>query len=289
MKRKLFYATLAFIILLSNTLLAEGTKKDSLKKWSVKGATGLGFSQVALSNWSAGGDNSYSLNSIFNLNANRTSQTSIWQNNINLGYGIQRVSGNGGTKKINDQIILNSQYGYKAAGRWYYSARANLQTQFANGYDYSVTPKKFTSQFFAPAYLVTSIGMEYVSKDSTLSIIISPVSGKFTFVHDTYLSSIGAFGVTPGHKSLSEFGALIAIKYKKENLVKNVNVESTLQLFSNYNNHPENIDVNWQLLAIFKVNKYLSTTLSTNLIYYDKVLSKIQFKEILSIGLAYSF
>lgn len=267
---------------------SQDSKPDSTtSKWKITGNTSLGFSQVALSNWSAGGDNSYSLNSLLNLNAERTGDKSVWQNSLNLGYGIQRLSG-GETKKINDQIILNSQWGYRASGSWYYSSRMNLQTQFANGYDYSKTPKRFTSRFFSPAFMVVSLGMEYITNDKSFSLMISPISGKYTFVYDTTLSRLGAFGVSPGDKYKTEAGALLAAKYKKDNLIKNVNVETTLQLFSNYKDRPENLDINWQLNLFFKVNKYLATTLTTNLLYNDRVLNKIQFKEILSIGFAYS-
>ncbi|WP_047448721.1 DUF3078 domain-containing protein [Alistipes sp. ZOR0009] len=286
--QRLTLLTVALMALCAYTS-AQEAPKDSIKYgWAVKGEGSIGFSQVALSNWTAGGENTYSLNSIFNINAVRTWSKSIWQNGVNLGYGIQHLESKG-TKKVNDQISLNSQFGYKASGHWYYSARANLQTQFANGYDYGVDPKKFTSQFFAPAFLITSLGMEFINKSQTLSILISPISAKYTFVRNDYLSSIGAFGVTPGEHSKSEVGAVVAAKYKKENIIKNVNIETSLQLFSSYNDKPQNIDVNWQMILFMKVNKYLATTLTTNLIYDDNVISKIQFKEILSVGLAYSF
>lgn len=279
----------AAIFTFSITAKATDTPKDSLKTgWAIKGESSIGFSQVALSNWTAGGENSYSLNSILNLNAVRTWSMAIWQNGLNLGYGIQQLESKG-AKKLNDQIIFNSQFGFKASGNWYYSARVNLQTQFANGYDYSANPKKFTSQFFAPAFLITSVGMEFINKSKTLSVLISPVSGKHTFVRNEYLSNIGAFGVTPGNHSKSEVGAVVAAKFKKENILKNVNLETSLQLFSSYNYNPQNIDVNWQMNLFMKVNKYLGTTLTINLIYDDNVIGKIQFKEIISVGLAYSF
>ena len=281
-------ATLVFA-LLALPLFANETKKDSVTYgWKVTGEGSVGFSQIALSNWTSGGENSYSLNGLLNLGANLITKKSVWQNSLNLGYGFQNLK-ESGTKKINDQLILNSQYGYKASGNWYYSARANLQTQFASGYDYSKTPRAYTSAWFAPAYLLTSLGMEYINKSKTLSVIISPATCKFTFVSSPYLSSIGAFGVTPGSHSYSEFGGSVAAKFKKENILTNVNLETSLGLFSNYKEEPKNIDVNWQVLVFMKINKFLGTTLSTQLIFDDNVSGQVQFKEILNVGLSYSF
>jgi hypothetical protein len=62
------------------------------------------------------------------------------------------------------------------------------------------------------------------------------------------------------------------------------------------------VDINWTTLTTFKVNKFISATLATQLIYDDdiKVLRNagdqkgtvgpdIQFKQVLGIGLNYKF
>ncbi len=38
-----------------------------------------------------------------------------------------------------------------------------------------------------------------------------------------------------------------------------------------------------------KVNKYISATISTSLLYDDDIVSKVQFKEVLGVGFAYNF
>lgn len=59
------------------------------------------------------------------------------------------------------------------------------------------------------------------------------------------------------------------------------------------------IDVNWDVLISMKINKFLSATLNTTLKYDNDVKTfedngekrgaKVQFKEILGIGVAYNF
>jgi hypothetical protein len=57
--------------------------------------------------------------------------------------------------------------------------------------------------------------------------------------------------------------------------------------------------VNWENTLFLKVNKYLSTTIGTMLIYDDNISAtdnngqsigpRVQFKEVLSVGFAYKF
>jgi hypothetical protein len=82
--------------------------------------------------------------------------------------------------------------------------------------------------------------------------------------------------VTPGNKTLSEFGAYLRAIYTKNDfkneLLKNVSFTSKIDLFSNYIKNPQNIVVNWETLIALKVNKYISANFNTQLIYDDKIL-----------------
>jgi hypothetical protein len=137
------------------------------------------------------------------------------------------------------------------------------------------------------------------------------VTEKFTFVTDQTLSEAGAFGVTPGKKTLSEFGGYMRAVYTKNDfkseLLKNISFISKIDLFSNYLKNPQNIAVNWEMLIALKVNKFISATFNTLLVYDDKIKipydkngngtiesgeaigSLVQFKEILGVGLSYNF
>ena len=136
---------------------------------------------------------------------------------------------------------------------------------------------------------------------SYLSVFLSPITSKTTIVTDTKLSNTGAFGVEPGEKVRSEFGGYVRADFTKE-IMKNVKLNSTLALFSNYIEEPENVDVNWEMLVLMKVNKFITVSLNTKLIYdHDIDIVKdtngdgnndvngprTQFKEILSVGFSY--
>ena len=150
-----------------------------------------------------------------------------------------------------------------------------FRTQFAPGY---ATPgdRLYLSRALAPAYLILAIGLDYKPNDN-LSLFLSPLSGKVTIVTDDSLSAAGAFGVNsraengdfrPGSKEKVrfEFGATFKAKYKKD-IMKNVGLESNLELFSNYIDRPQNIDVRWTNALVAKVNKYISVNFFTDMIY----------------------
>lgn len=205
-----------------------------------------------------------------------------------------------GYKKTDDKVDFLSKYGRKAFKDFYYSALVNFKTQFTPGYN---TNNVKISNLLAPAYTLAAIGMNY-KPNSYFNVFLAPVTGKLTIVNDTALSNIGAFGVTPGEKTRSEFGGYARLIYSrndfKTELLKNVAFTTKLDLFSNFLNKPQNVDVSWETLIAMKVNKYLSVNLNTHLLFdADTKLdtnndgtpdkAKLQFKEILGLGFSYKF
>ena len=132
---------------------------------------------------------------------------------------------------------------------------------------------------------------------------------KMTIVNDQTLADAGAFGVEAaeyddfgiqtkkGLTTRSEYGGYLRALFKRD-IMKNVNLQSKLELFSNYTEEPTHIDVNWEVLIAMKVNKFISATISTQLLYdHDidildsegKVGPRTQFKEVLGVGVSYKF
>ena len=179
------------------------------------------------------------------------------------------------------------------------------------GYNYPDLTNKI-SDLFAPAYLLAALGMDY-KPNANFTAFVAPLTGKFTFVTDDALSAAGAFGVVPGEKSKSEMGGYIRASYTKndfsQEFLKNVAFSTKIDLFSNYAHNPQNIDVSWETLIAMKINKYISVSLNTHLLYDDDVKiavdrnndemidaselanpgSRTQFKEIFGVGFSYNF
>ena len=103
-----------------------------------------------------------------------------------------------------------------------------------------------------------------------LSIFVSPITFKWILVTDDTLSAKGAYGVTPGKKVKSEIGAFASITYIKD-LSKTISYNGRLDLFSNYQHNPQNVDVMMNNMFVAKISKLLTASLSLNLIYDDDV------------------
>jgi hypothetical protein len=174
------------------------------------------------------------------------------------------------------------------------------------GYDYPNDSVKI-SNLFAPAYLLGAIGLDF-KPNAYFSAFIAPLTAKITFVTDPTLSAAGAFGVDPGKKTRIEVGGYVRVIYSKNDFknefLKNVSFTTKIDLFSNYFDNPQNIDVSWETQVALNVNKFISVNLNTHLLYDDNIKipidrnndgvmdppgSRVQFKEIFGVGLAYKF
>jgi len=275
-------------------------RADTVPPWNISGSGNLNFAQAAFSNWAAGGDNSIGLDAFVNLKATYSKNKHAWTNTLDVGYGFQ-VLGVGKEeqfRKTNDKLEFTTAYGYQIHPnkKWFLTALVNFRTQFAYGYNY---PDDSTaiSKFMAPGYLLLGVGITYAPVKG-FYMYLSPGSGRFTFVYDDTLSSHGAFGVDPGENMKFEFGPYFRADLNRD-LAKNINLASTLELFTDYIEKFGNIDVNWSLLLTLKVNKWLAASISTQLIYDDDTdiqtspggISgpKTQFKEMIGVGLSYKF
>jgi hypothetical protein len=293
---KLLVSILITMFITVPVISAQENKDTSY--WKLGGLGSLNISQVSLTNWAAGGESSYSGNILINGLANYNKGKSSWENLLIFGYGLMK-QGDVGLKKTDDRIDFSSKYGRLAFKNWFYTAMLSFNTQFTEGYAYP-NDSIYISKFMAPGYINLSIGMDYKPSEH-FNVYISPVSGKVTYVLDDGLAALGAFGVDPDKNVRYEFGGLIKSMYTHD-IMKNVNFLTRLELFTNYLNNPQNIDVNWEVLINMKINKYLSANLNTLLIFDDDIKfddpetptitekqTRVQFKEVFGIGLTASF
>jgi hypothetical protein len=165
--------------------------------------------------------------------------------------------------------------------------------------------------------MVFAIGMDY-KPNKNFSLFVSPITLRTTIVADQKLADKGAYGVDSAHTAAdgvtilshgkmlrNEMGAYLNAKYMKE-IMTNVTFITKLDLFSNYEENPQNVDVNWEVLISLKVNKFITTSISTQLIYDDNTPIGIykgtgsnrtlagtgprtQFKQAFGVGFAWKF
>lgn len=216
-----------------------------------------------------------------------------------------------------------------------YSAKFTFLSQFANGYNYP-TPaveedkepsgkdwrnaRVLKSSIFSPGTVNLGLGIDWVPS-KWLTVNMAPITGGFTIVGSEKLRKNYGMGrkkkyedteVYPDAKddkniyyttgnyykpARFEFGAQLTADAK---LKINDNFEGSthLLLFSNYLKNPKNIRVNWDTRMMWKLNKFFSLNITTNLIYDDTVLvtdkdgnvgRRVQFAQALQFGFTYTF
>jgi hypothetical protein len=300
---------------LTSAQVTEAEKKlrsvnaDTVMGWKTGGVFAVNLAQTSLTNWAAGGQNSFAVNGILSVFGNLKQGKSSWDNSLDLGYGLLKQGKDADLLKTDDKFDFTSKYGREAFKNFNYAIFLNFRTQMSPGYKYPDTDNKI-SDLFAPAYLLLAIGLDY-KPSQYFSAFIAPFTAKFTFVTDQILSDAGAFGVTPGQKSRGEIGGYLRVIYSKgdfkDEFLKNVSFTTKVDLFSNYRDNPQNVDISWETLLALKVNKFISVNFNTVLLYDDNIKVPVdrngngifesteapgprtQFKEILGVGFSYKF
>ena len=188
--------------------------------------------------------------------------------------------------------------------------------------------RKVKSGFLAPAYTNLALGID-LKPWKWLSLNFAPLTGGVVIVRDEGLRKNFGMELKEPYKdaskmspeTLEKFDAdmasgdldLIGKYYRgarfefgaqmKADIAVNVNdnfkYTSQLVLFSNYLDKPQNMRVNWDNRFDWKLAKYFSLTLTTNMIYDDKVLifsdtdgltkQRVQFKESLLFGFIWTW
>ena len=277
--------------------------EESKDGWKKSGKITLLINQSAFSNWQAGGDNNFAGNLNLNYDLNYLSGDWSLDNKILASYGLTN-SKDDGIRKTDDRLELNSILGKKLKESWSASFFMNFKTQFTDGYDYeddfidqnpTLSNEDFpTSGFFKPAYWSFGPGLLW-KKNDNLYFNISPFTAKFTFItseiytynEDTQLydssNDIVTFGVDPGDSFLVEFG-FNARAYYKFDIMNNISIENILNLFSNYIDKPQNIDLDYTLNLVMKINDVFTTNLTFQTIYDDNAFNGFQIREVFGLG-----
>ena len=105
--KKILLITTAFLFL---TKISAQDSNDADTLWKYSGVTSLNISQLSISNWAAGGENSLSGNALLQLSADYDDGTINWDNDLIMGFGLIR-QGSDPTRKSDDKLDISSKFG----------------------------------------------------------------------------------------------------------------------------------------------------------------------------------
>lgn len=298
------YLLLVIILGITAVSQAQNSTKDETKitdtitgRWKNKGNLSFLFNQSNFNNWIAGGENNMSGNLGINYDFNYKKSDITWDNKVIASYGLLQTKNADFEKKTDDRFEFNSLLGKKAFGEWYYSLFLNFRTQFTKGYVYGKDAngaeiRTENTNLFSPGYLTFGPGI-FWKKSDHLKINFAPLTSKFTFVDKNKTSGLGYvdgsyFGVDANKSMRYELGFYTSVYYKL-NIMTNVSAENTLNLYSNYLDKPMNVDIDYSLAIVMRINRYLSTNVSIQTIYDDNAFQGFQTREVFGLGLNYGF
>jgi len=268
----------------------------------------LTINQTYLTNWTKGGESSYS--SMIDLQGeatyNNKEAKTQWINTVRINFGTLGTKENG-LRKNNDLFEINSKYNGNAWGKIGMSASFYMKNQLAKGYNYP-NDSVVVSKFLNPGSITLGLGFEYKPFKNTI-INLAPLSYKNTFVLDTATIDQTKHGIDADKRSKQELGAQLVFN-NKVTPYKDLTIENRLRLFSSYLNKPQNVDTDWELIVDQKIAWFFTIRLNLHLIYDDDVhftvldsegvpvllpdgsekkVAKTQFKEFIGLSLQFKF
>ncbi|MCQ2162255.1 MAG: DUF3078 domain-containing protein [Bacteroidales bacterium] len=310
--------------------------------WTKSAQTDLKFNQQRLSNWAAGGVNNVTLNAYIRGTANYAKGKAYWNNNLQCDYGFIYQQDKPFIQKNVDRLYIESKYGYRKNEKFGLSSKFDLLSQFSNTYNY-VYPagvedptakdwknaRSIRSGLLSPAYAHLGVGVDWVPNPKNRWIVVNfqPLTGGFTIVSNEELrrayglrrqkqyADEGAYpysetkedGTVVNHGeyyrlSKFELGAQLQVDLNVR-VNNNFTYSSTLIMFSDYLDNPQNMRVNFTNRVNWLLAKHLTMSFTSFLIYDDHVMIKsekdlekypdgrqrIQLQELLGLGFTYTF
>lgn len=300
------------------TITADDKKRmeeDTTNGWKFGGMGGVTFNQAGFVNWAAGGVNAISLNFNARFYADLKKNKHLLQNWFAAEYGLQFSKQT--FPKVNknaDRWEIFSKYGYKISKKVYVGGYVDMRSQFSNTFKYATdSSRTLTSTFASPFVFEGALGIDYVP-NNYFSLFFSPLATKLTYVKNDFIAQSEAYGNSWPNKLKSEFGAALIASYKQDFWKQNIAINSVFRAYKNYlfaaidpidislpkeskSSYRKNIDIDWQTTVGFKVNKYITASVFTHLIWdHDIVIPnkegldpkpRLQFRDIIGIGLMY--
>lgn len=293
----------------------EKAKKDSIETgWKSKGLLQVLFNQSAFNDeWQGGGTSNVAGSFNINHDLNYKNKKVNWDTKLIANLGLTIAKDQDFVRKTSDRFEINSIFGSKIPEtKWYYSGIINFRTQLIAGFEFFnrevldeqgeiieiVQDRRKITDGFSPAYLQGGPGILWKESDD-FKINVAPATARFIFVSRRFTrvdqndpealeNYVPFFGVEANRTTRFELGASLSAYYKEE-LLENIVFENTLNLYSDYLENTKNVDLDYTLNVSMTVNKYITTNLAFQLIYDENAISGLQVREVLGLGLKYSF
>ena len=284
---------LVFLLFIPLSFYSQENIVDTTKVvgWMKSGKSSFLINQTAFSNWISGGENSNAGILSLDYDINYYKNEWSWDTKIIGSFGVNKNSDSKFLIKIDDRIEINSVIAKEFINEFSFSGFLNFKTQFARGFQYSTNEqgdeiRNEKTRFFSPAYTQLGAGI-YWKESNTLWVNFAPITARLILVNKKFTNDLvdgeDYFGVPDGQNSRFELGASVSAFYEFE-LVKNISLEQSINLYSDYLHKANNVDLDYILTLNLKINDYLTTTLIVEALYDNNAIRRIQLREVFGLG-----
>ncbi len=275
-------------ILLSLALFCANayTQTDTVKVlpygWTQGMVAALNISQIAFTNWSAGGDNALAWALSLDGKSVNDQEKTTWTNNYKFAFGQARL-GDGNLRKTDDKIDLESILSYKMTQSVNPYAAVTFKSQFAKGFKYPNNVETPVSKFFDPAYITESVGAGIQATKEIKTRLGFALRETFA---DQFALIYTDDPATPGIEKSKVEGGMESVTDVDWKIADNILFTSKLELFAPFKNI-DHIDIRSDNKLTMAVNKYITANVSVQLLNIAP-FPKTQVKETIAIGLTYN-
>lgn len=275
-----------------DALDAARALRDMNSPWRRQANLSLQLTQnYATENWHQGAANAFAMLWAAKAFANYNKGNLSWENNAEWRVGVSTVSGDT-LRKMNttdDIFQIYSKFGYQVHKYWYVSMFADFRTNFFP--NFQKNSNHLNTTFLTPIRYNMGLGIDYKPLKG-LSVNISPVTYKLTYALNTDVERIDVneLGIETGSNMLNEVGSSVRVEWKWRPL-REIELETKFYFFTNY----KKVETELEIDVDFYINKYMSAKILLHPRYDGTVesttddKSRLQFKELISVGFAHTF
>lgn len=275
-----------------DALDAARALRDMNSPWRRQANLSLQLTQnYATENWHQGAANAFAMLWAAKAFANYNKGNLSWENNAEWRVGVSTVSGDT-LRKMNttdDIFQVYSKFGYQVHKHWYVSMFADFRTNFFP--NFQKNSNHLNTTFLTPIRYNMGLGIDYKPLKG-LSVNISPVTYKLIYALNTDIERIDVneLGIETGNNMLNEVGSSVRAEWKWRPL-REIELETKFYFFTNY----KKVETELEIDVDFYINKYMSAKILLHPRYDGTVesttddKSRLQFKELISVGFAHTF
>lgn len=277
--------------------------------WFHGGGLGLDIGQLAFLNPKLGsGENRIGFGGAISYFVNLIEENHYWNNSFSLNLAMQKlgagvIRSNSDIKtpfqKSFDELRINSKFGLAVAkgAKFNYAVDFSFLSQFTPTYnsavdggnyikDIEILETSLASKLFSPATIILGVGIDY-KPTKAWSIYLSPVSYKGLIVGDDEIAALGIHGnpwnsPTDYENTDHQVGGLLKVGYGGALVPERISYNTSLGMYSNYLNNPQNIDIDWVNELAIQIYKGLQLSVLANMFYDDDV--KVQISDKNAVG-----